>query len=119
MTIHLIGVEKEADLASLFECLLPFLPKTLLCIHMIGLGISETLPQDKRAILLASKSNDSSLFISINHGQYSPAHNDASAFKLPPDFPKELSDTQNFGQEQPDFVIALNANLIGHQVYQH
>jgi hypothetical protein len=110
----LIGVEKEADLAPLFECLLPFFPKCSLCIHMIGASMSDKIPQDKRALLMKSASNDSTVFISLNQGVYAPTHYDATQFKLPDNFPKEMLKEQNFGQDKPDLVIALNAGLLQH-----
>lgn len=115
LTIHLLGVEKEADLAPLFEVLLPFFPKCQLCIHMIGLNVSQTLPQDKRAILLKSMSNDSTIFVTMQPGMYSPQHYNADAFKLPDSFPKELIKDNNFGQGKPDVIIALNGNIMAQQ----
>ena len=114
LTIHLLGPEKEADLLPLFECLLPFFPKWEICIHMIGPQISNDIPAHNRAMLLKSQSNDNSLFISLNPGNYTPQHHDASLFKLPDEFPKDLLKGQNFGQGKPDLVIALNANLLGY-----
>ncbi|KAI8911062.1 hypothetical protein EDD86DRAFT_204302 [Gorgonomyces haynaldii] len=115
ITIHLLGPEKEADLLPLFEALLPFFPKTDLCIHMVGPNIAQDIPPQNRAMLLKSTANDSSIFISINPGIYSPEHHSAAAFKLPAEFPKELLVGQNFGQEKPDLVIAMNAALLQYQ----
>ncbi len=115
ITIHLIGAEKEADLLALFECLLPFFPKTDIAIHMIGNNISPEIPPQQRAMAIRSVANDSSIFMSLSTSLYQPQHLDGSAFQLPPDIPQEILDSQNFGTGPPDLIIALNAALIIHQ----
>lgn len=115
ITIHLVGAEKEADLLPLFEALLPFFPRAQLCIHMIGPNISPDIAPNHRAMLLKSISNDNSIFISLNRDIYGPQHYDASAFKLPDEFPEQMLKDQNFGQDPPDLIIALNAGLLHHE----
>ncbi|KAJ3276599.1 hypothetical protein HDV01_004132 [Terramyces sp. JEL0728] len=115
ITIHLVGVEKEADLLPLFECLLPFYPKTDIAIHMIGNKICADIPPQQRAMMIKSQSNDSSIFISLNPTFYAPQHLDASAFQLPPEVPKEVLKQQNFGTDKPDLIICLNAGLVTQQ----
>ncbi len=108
----MIGVEKEADLIFLFECLLPLFPKMQICIHMIGPKISENISMTHRAMLLSSMSNQSSIFVSLTTGMYSPEHYDGSFFNLGDSIPAEIIESQNFGQGKPDMIIALNAHLI-------
>ncbi|KAJ3000030.1 hypothetical protein HDV02_000982 [Globomyces sp. JEL0801] len=115
ITIHLIGVEREADLLPLFEILLAFLPKTDLCIHMIGPNISGAIPPELRAMILRSVANDSTLFISLNSVPYQAEHISGQAFQLPDSVPAEVKASQNFGESPPDLIIALNAELVAHQ----
>lgn len=114
MTIHIIGAEKECDLLPLFECLLPFFPKCHICIHMIGPEVSKHIEPAQRAIMLKSVSNDSTIFVTVQNGLYSPDHFSGVAFKLPKDFPTEMSNNNNFGQTAPDVVIAMNAALMAY-----
>jgi hypothetical protein len=108
----LVGVEKEADLFPLFEILLPFFPKTDVCIHMIGNNISKDIPPQQRAMMLQSAANDSSVFITLTTSIYAPQHLDASAFQMPGDVPPEILEKHNFGTSDPDLIICLNASLV-------
>ncbi|KAJ3371790.1 hypothetical protein HDU91_004935 [Kappamyces sp. JEL0680] len=114
ITVHLVGAEKEADLLPLFECLLPFFPKTDLAIHMIGNNISPDIPPQQRAMAIRSVANESSIFVSVTTSLYQPQHLDGSAFQLPDNIPAEIKASQNFGDCPPDLVIAMNAALVVH-----
>lgn len=110
----MVGVEKEADLLPLFECLLPLFPKTDLAIHMIGNRISSDIPPTQRAMAIRSPSNDSTIFLSLTTSLYTAQHLDGTAFSLPADVPEEIAKSQNFGAGEPDVILALNAALVVH-----
>jgi hypothetical protein len=115
ITVHLVGVEKEADLIPLFEVLLPLIPNTDLCIHMIGNNVSKDIPPQQRAMMIQSAGNKSSVFVTLTTSFYTPQHLDATAFQVPGNVPPEVLAQHNFGTDKPDLVIALNASLVVHQ----
>jgi hypothetical protein len=115
ITIHLLGVEKEADLLPLYECLLPLFPNTDLAIHMIGDKIAKDIPPQQRAMLIRSVQNNSSIFLSVSTSYYQPHHLDGSAFQIPQELPEDQLNKQNFGACKPDMIICLNAGLVVHQ----
>ena len=112
LTIHLVGVEKEADMFPLFECMLALFPKTDICIHMVGLSVSTKIPMEQSSVLIRSAANESSILITLTAAMYGPQHIDGTAFQLPPEMPEEMKNEMNFGQGKPDILIALNASLV-------
>jgi hypothetical protein len=81
---------------------------------MIGNNILAEIPSAQRAMAIRSIKNDSSVFISLTTSLYQPQHLNGTAYKLPKDVPKEVLESQNFGEGRPDLIIALNAELIVH-----
>lgn len=123
ITIHLIGVEQEADLLPLFEILLAFYVKTDFCIHFIGPKIAAEIPPPDRAIGFRSEANDSSIFMTLTTCLYTASHAEGKEFQIPDDVPEEIRKGRNLGDGKPDLVIALNPSLLQHQewvpVVQH
>ena len=111
----MVGVEKEADMFPVFECMLALFPKTDICIHMVGAQVSPKIPMEQSSVLIKSVANESSILITLTAGVYGPQHIDGSTFQLPPEMPEEMKKELNYGQGKPDAVISLNAALVAHE----
>ncbi|KAJ1340457.1 hypothetical protein BSLG_004904 [Batrachochytrium salamandrivorans] len=93
VTIHLIGVEIEADYLGLFEVLLPMFPGTHVAIHMIGPSISGNIKAQHRSLAMRT-------------------------FPIPPNLPDKVKQIFNFGVGKPDLVIALNAAVMSYKEWK-
>ncbi|KAH6584561.1 hypothetical protein BASA60_000925 [Batrachochytrium salamandrivorans] len=118
VTIHLIGVEIEADYLGLFEVLLPMFPGTHVAIHMIGPSISGNIKAQHRSLAMRSEASMSSLFITLNTDLYHPKYLEGTAFPIPPNLPDKVKQIFNFGVGKPDLVIALNAAVMSYQEWK-
>ncbi|EGF82527.1 hypothetical protein BATDEDRAFT_34496 [Batrachochytrium dendrobatidis JAM81] len=118
ITIHLVGVEIEADYMGLFEVLLPMFPGCHVAIHMIGPSISKDIKAKHRSIAMRSEASDSSIFISFNTDLYLPKYLEGTAFPIPPNLPDEIKTKFNFGVGKPDLVIALNAAVMSYKEWK-
>ncbi|KAJ3091821.1 hypothetical protein HK102_013345 [Quaeritorhiza haematococci] len=101
--VHMIGVEKEADLAPLFEVLLPLFPGVELHIHMIGPAISKRLHPSHKTYEFKNEELGSSLRIVMGSDLYGPDQLEKGA---------DPTDTTT---GKPDAVIALNVGIFGYQ----
>jgi hypothetical protein len=97
------GAEKEADILSLFQVLMPFFPGTDLAIHLIG----DSLTSERVEPLEVQDAElDTTLYVSVTRSLYGEAHLSGEAFKGAP-----------HGTGKPDFVVLLNANLLQHPTW--
>ncbi|KAL2919138.1 hypothetical protein HK105_201411 [Polyrhizophydium stewartii] len=112
ITIHLIGVEIEADYVQLFEALLPMFPNTHVALHMIGPAISKRIQPQHRTLALRSEASKASLFMTLNSDFYREKYVDGTGFPDKPPVPEQFHKLFNFGTGKPDLVIALNANVL-------
>ncbi|KAI8593401.1 hypothetical protein BDZ88DRAFT_404552 [Geranomyces variabilis] len=106
MTIHLAGVEKEADLSALFEVLLSLLPKTDIVVHMVSPAVSPRLPPQHGTLGIRNEAMDSTIIVTLRNGLYSPQHLSGEAYK---------AEGLPFGIGKPDAVIIMNSALLSMQ----
>ncbi|KAI9199856.1 uncharacterized protein BJ171DRAFT_199257 [Polychytrium aggregatum] len=107
LTIHLIGVEKEADLIPLFEILTAFMPNTKIVIHMIGPAISKRLRPEHRTYHFTSHTGKGSLSISLRPEMYIPPFLEGTA-------PEQEG---SLAVEKPDVIIGLNTAFLAYQTW--
>ncbi|KAJ3223547.1 hypothetical protein HK099_000968, partial [Clydaea vesicula] len=101
--IHLVGVEKEADLIPLFQVLMPLFPKMNLFIHMIGPAIPSQLEEQHRIFSYENTTLKSKLTITLTSSAYDLTHlqgNNGMLKLVPEDCRK------------PDVIMGLNSGLM-------
>ncbi|KAJ3002988.1 hypothetical protein HKX48_001999, partial [Thoreauomyces humboldtii] len=108
ITIHIAGVEKEADLCALFEILLSLLPKSDIAVHMISPAISPRLPPQQATLGIRNEAMDSTILVTLRPGLYSPQHLSGDQYK---------SEGLPFGTGKPDVVVVMNSALLAQQTW--
>ncbi|KAI8822995.1 uncharacterized protein EV422DRAFT_387526 [Fimicolochytrium jonesii] len=103
LTIHMAGVEKEADLCTLFELLLSLIPKTDIALHMISPSVSSRVPPQHATIGIRNEQMDSTILITLRESLYGEPHITGDAYK---------AEGLPFGTGKPDVVIIMNSSLI-------
>jgi hypothetical protein len=74
LVVHLVGCEREADLIPVFPILLALLPGMELVITMIGPGVFDKIPADKRRYKFESLVQKSKLVVTLATGMYEPKY---------------------------------------------
>ncbi|KAI8915306.1 hypothetical protein DFJ77DRAFT_548530 [Powellomyces hirtus] len=106
LTIHLAGVEKEADLSALFEILLSLLPQTDIAVHMVSPAISSRLPPQHMTLGIRNEQMDSTIIVTLREGLYSTHHLSGELY---------TAEGLPFGTGKPDAVIIMNSALLAMQ----
>ncbi|KAI8929243.1 hypothetical protein BC831DRAFT_444498 [Entophlyctis helioformis] len=118
VTVHMAGVEMEADSLGIFECLLPLIPGVHLAIHMIGPAVSPNIAAEHRSLAIRSNACASSIFVSMSTDHYHEKYILGEGFPLPDGMPEQMLQAFNFGPGKPDLVLILNGGVLQHESWR-